>query len=80
MAPSNNFTTPTCLLTQRRMIKTRGGVRPIVNNSKIIELLDNKKLRTEMGEFGYNRVINELSWDFESKKLINIYRKILKTK
>ena len=43
---------------------------------KIIYLLDNEQKRKEMGEFGYQRVINELSWDFESKKLINFYSKI----
>lgn len=44
---------------------------------KILWLIDNPEVRNEMGEFGYNRVINELSWDFESKKLINFYNKIL---
>lgn len=46
---------------------------------KIIYLLDNKQVRDEMGEYGYNRVLNELSWDFESKKLVEVYRKILKS-
>ena len=45
--------------------------------SKIIYLLDNEQKRKEMGEFGYQRIINELSWDLESKKLISFYRKIL---
>ena len=44
---------------------------------KILWLIDNPETRNEMGEFGYKRVINELSWDFESKKLINFYNKIL---
>ncbi len=44
---------------------------------KIIELLDNPVLRQEMGEFGYQRVVNKLSWKFESKKLVNFYKKIL---
>lgn len=44
---------------------------------KILWLFDNPDVRKEMGEFGYNRVINELSWDFESKKLVNFYNKIL---
>ena len=45
---------------------------------KIIWLLEHPVIRNEMGEFGYNRVLNELSWDFESKKLINFYKGILK--
>lgn len=44
---------------------------------QIILLLDDAKMRSEMGDFGYNRVINELSWDYESRKLIHFYRKIL---
>lgn len=44
---------------------------------KIIHLLDNPDLRTRMSDFGYNRVIQELSWDHESKKLISIYKRIL---
>jgi glycosyltransferase involved in cell wall biosynthesis len=43
----------------------------------IIQLIDNKSLRETMAEFGYNRVKNELSWDFESIKLLNLYSKIL---
>ncbi len=44
---------------------------------KILWLFDNPDVRNEMGEFGYNRVINELSWDFESKKLVAFYKIIL---
>ncbi len=44
---------------------------------KIIWLLDNPSNRNTMGEFGYNRVINQLSWEFESKKLLELYRKVL---
>ena len=39
-------------------------------------LLDNKDIRDEMSEFGYNRVINELSWDYEKSKLKSIYSKV----
>jgi len=45
--------------------------------NKVIELLDNEALRERMENFGYNRVINELSWEFESNKLINFYQKVL---
>lgn len=48
---------------------------------KIISLLDDEKLRLSMGQFGYDRVINELSWDYESKKLVSFYEDVLfKTK
>jgi glycosyltransferase involved in cell wall biosynthesis len=43
---------------------------------KIIWLLDHPEKRKEMGDFGYNRIINELSWDYESKKLISFYQGI----
>ena len=49
---------------------------PIDFAQKIMYLLDNQEIRTKMGDFGYNRVITELSWDFESKKLIQFYQKI----
>lgn len=45
---------------------------------KIIQLIEDPDLRFKMGEFGYKRVINELSWDYESIKLVNYYEKILK--
>jgi glycosyltransferase involved in cell wall biosynthesis len=44
---------------------------------KIIWLLDNPSISDEMGEFGYRRVLNELSWEFESKKLVEFYKIIL---
>ncbi len=43
---------------------------------KMNSLLDNPNLRKEMGEFGYARVVNELSWEHESKNLIDFYKKI----
>jgi glycosyltransferase involved in cell wall biosynthesis len=45
---------------------------------KIMWLLDNPEERKIMGDFGYNRVVNELSWNFESQKLINFYNNIFK--
>jgi glycosyltransferase involved in cell wall biosynthesis len=48
--------------------------------NKIEWLLEHPKERSEMGEFGYNRIINELSWDFESKKLITFYSSVLGVK
>ena len=43
---------------------------------KIESLLNNPDLRREMGEIGYARVVNELSWEHESKKLVDFYKKI----
>lgn len=45
---------------------------------KIMYLMDNEQKRKEMGEYGYQRVINELSWEHESKKLIDFYSEIFK--
>lgn len=44
---------------------------------KIEMLLEDAALRLTMGEFGYNRVVNELSWDHESEKLVQFYQKVL---
>lgn len=53
---------------------------PVDFGDKIIHLLDHPEIRTEMGEFGYKRVLNQLSWDFESKKLIHLYQKVFDPK
>ena len=45
--------------------------------NKIIQLIDDPELRTRMGDFAYNRVLNELSWDYEKEKLIKFYDRIL---
>jgi len=50
---------------------------PIDFAEKILSLLDDTGLRVKMGEFGYDRVLNKLSWDYEKDKLISIYRKAL---
>ncbi len=47
---------------------------------KIMFLLDDENVRIEMGNFGYDRIINDLSWKHESKKLINFYNTILNGK
>lgn len=44
---------------------------------KIMWLLDHEAERNEMAELGYNRVVNELSWEFESKKLVDFYERVL---
>jgi glycosyltransferase involved in cell wall biosynthesis len=44
---------------------------------KMMQLIDNPELRLKMAEFGYNRVIKELSWEYESIKLTRLYDRIL---
>jgi glycosyltransferase involved in cell wall biosynthesis len=44
---------------------------------KVMYLLDHPEVRKEMSEYGYKRVKNELSWDYESVKLIDFYNKIV---
>jgi glycosyltransferase involved in cell wall biosynthesis len=48
--------------------------------NKIEWLLDNEAARKEMGELGYQRIITELSWNYEKDKLTNFYKKVLRTK
>jgi glycosyltransferase involved in cell wall biosynthesis len=45
---------------------------------KILWLLDHPEDRKNRGEYGYHKVINELSWEYESKELVSFYKKILK--
>ena len=44
---------------------------------KITYLLDNEAVRIRMGEFGYRRVLNELSWSHERGKLLRLYDRLL---
>lgn len=43
---------------------------------KVMQLLDNPEMRKKMSDLGYARILNELSWDYESKKLLNFYRRV----
>jgi glycosyltransferase involved in cell wall biosynthesis len=47
---------------------------------KIIHLIDNPDLRNKMAEYGYNRVLADLSWEYEKEKLISLYMQVLKIK
>ena len=42
---------------------------------KIMELLNDPERRKHMGEYGRNRVVNELSWEHTSKALLEGYEK-----
>lgn len=46
---------------------------PIDMALKIVQLLDDSELRERMGEFGHNRVKNELEWKYEAPKLLAAY-------
>lgn len=43
---------------------------------KIVELLDDPEKRKRMGEFGRNRVLNELEWKYEEPKLLAAYDRL----
>ncbi len=43
---------------------------------KIIYLLEHPDVRKKMGEYGHNRVVNELSWEHTSKALLEGYEKL----
>ncbi len=45
---------------------------------KIILLIDDAALRNKMGNYGYDRVIKELSWDHESEKLVKFYERVFR--
>ncbi|MGB3851429.1 MAG: glycosyltransferase family 4 protein [Tunicatimonas sp.] len=45
--------------------------------NKIMHLLDHPEDREQMGTFGYNRVLNELSWDYERVRLVDFYQRVL---
>ena len=44
---------------------------------RIMFLLDNEEESKRMAEFGYDRVINTLSWEYEQVRLTDFYRKVL---
>ncbi len=45
---------------------------------KIVLLINDAGLRNKMGNYGYNRVIQELSWVHESEKLVKFYERVFK--
>jgi glycosyltransferase involved in cell wall biosynthesis len=44
---------------------------------KICWLLDHPAERLQMAEYGHHRIVHELCWDIESKKLVDLYKNIL---
>ena len=49
---------------------------PVDMALKIAELLDDPERRRIMGEFGRNRVVNELEWEYEAPKLLACYERV----
>lgn len=49
---------------------------PVDMARKIVELLDDPERRRQMGEYGRNRVVNELEWKYEEPKLLAAYEAI----
>lgn len=45
---------------------------------KILELLDDSEHCKTMGEYGYNRVKNQLEWKFEKENLYKAYKKLFR--
>lgn len=41
---------------------------------QIITLMDNPEMQTKMGNIGYERIINDLAWDYQAKKLVQVYQ------
>jgi len=44
---------------------------------KIVQLLDNQDLRKKMGEYGRERVVHKLAWEYEAPKLLKAYDALL---
>ncbi|MGO4381551.1 glycosyltransferase family 4 protein [Pseudoduganella sp. RAF53_2] len=49
---------------------------PVDMAKKIAELLDDPERRARMGEYGRNRVVNELEWKYEAPKLLAAYERL----
>ncbi|RPJ06605.1 MAG: glycosyltransferase WbuB [Spirochaetaceae bacterium] len=47
---------------------------------KILELINDPAKRRRMGEIGYNRVKNELSWEYQKEPLKKVYRRLFGSK
>ena len=43
---------------------------------KILDLIDHPEKREEMGDYGYQRVKNDLEWEYEKENLYKAYRKV----
>jgi len=44
---------------------------------KIVQLLDNQDQRKKMGEYGRERVVHKLAWEYEAPKLLKAYDALL---
>jgi glycosyltransferase involved in cell wall biosynthesis len=65
-------------LTEGRVSAQNASLYAIKNDAidlarKLIELIDSPDRRREMGEFGRDRILNELEWKYEAPKLLAAY-------
>jgi glycosyltransferase involved in cell wall biosynthesis len=45
--------------------------------NKVIELLEDEPKRAIMAEYGYRRLVEELSWSHEEMKLVGVYKSVI---
>lgn len=43
---------------------------------KILKLLDDEEMRVQMGQYGYDRIKNQLEWQYEKENLYKAYRRL----
>jgi glycosyltransferase involved in cell wall biosynthesis len=59
-----------------------GYIVPPKNSMKLAEaimkLLNNREKRKAMGEWAYQKMKNELSWDKISDKTVKVYKEVIK--
>lgn len=72
-------------LTEGRYSAQKASLYAEQNNArdmadKIVYLLENPDVRQRMGEYGYERVVNELSWEYTSQALLDGYEKFFMEK
>ena len=72
-------------LTEGRFSAQKASLYAKKNNiedlaEKIVQLLDDPIARKKMGEFGRNRVLNELEWKYEEPKLLAAYEALFASK
>ncbi len=58
------------------LVFEKGNVEDFAN--KLAELIHKPKLREKLGEVGYNWVLSERTWKVVSKKVIDLYDRLLK--
>ena len=49
---------------------------PVDMADKILELINDPKKREQMSQYGYKRMVNEMSWKYEKENLYKAYRRL----